>query len=48
MRPSSSNHAKGGTEDRENHEDLDVCGSFCLFPSIGLHGHGEVREMATL
>jgi hypothetical protein len=40
--------AKGGTEDRENHEDLDVCGSFGLFRSIELHGHGEVREMVTL
>ena len=48
MRPSSSNHAKGGTEDRENHEDLDVCGSFGLFRSIDLHGQGHIREMVTL
>ena len=48
MRPSSSRPANGATEDRENHEDLDVYGSFGLFPSVDLHGHGHIREMGTL
>ena len=48
MRPSSSNHAKGGTEDGENHEELHLYFSFGHFRSVDLHRHGDIREMGTL